>query len=143
MSKVIDVQRLEEVMKSAATIQFSLLFGSGRNGCLPKVDSDIDVAVYLDHKPDLEERLNLLGLIQDSVKTDRVDLVFLNATDNVTLQREALKGRLLSCRDPEAYASFFSLADRRGRDEEDRIARAWAMRRELKKFDVRGSRLED
>jgi hypothetical protein len=30
------------------------------------------------------------------------------------------------------------LADRRGRDEEDRIARAWAMRRELKKFDVRG-----
>jgi len=93
MSKVLDVQRLEEVMKSAATIQFSLLFGSGRNGCLPKVDSDIDVAVYLDHKPDLEERLNLLGLIQDSVKTDRVDLVFLNATDNVTLQREALKGR--------------------------------------------------
>src|SRR5688572_13232733 len=131
MSKVIDVQRLEEVMKSAATIHFSLLFGSGRNGCLPKVDSDIDVAVYLDHKPDLEERLNLLGLIQDSVKTDRVDLVFLNATDNVTLQREALKGRLLSCRDPEAYASFFSLADRRGRDEEDHIGRAWAMRREL------------
>lgn len=131
MSKVIDVQRLEDVMKSAATIQFSLLFGSGRNGRLPKIDSDIDVAVYLDHEPDLDERLHLLGLIQDSVKTDRVDLVFLNVTDNVTLQREALKGRLLSCRDPEAYASFFSLADRRGRDEEDRIGRAWAMRREL------------
>ena len=139
MSKVIDVQRLEDVMKAAATIQFSLLFGSGRNGRLPKIDSDIDVAVYLDHEPDLDERLYLLGLIQDSVKTDRVDLVFLNVTDNVTLQREALKGRLLSCRDPEAYASFFSLADRRGRDEEDRIGRAWAMRRELKKFDVRGS----
>src|SRR5688500_13887008 len=108
MSKVIDVQRLEDVMKSAVTIQFSLLFGSGRNGRLPKIDSDIDVAVYLDHKPDLEERLHLLELIQDSVKTDRVDLVFLNVTENVTLQREALKGRLLSCRDPEAYASFFS-----------------------------------
>jgi predicted nucleotidyltransferase len=130
MSKVIDVQRLEDVMKSGATIQFSLLFGSGRNGRLPKIDSDIDVAVYLDHVPDLEERLHLLELIQDSVKTDRVDLVFLNVTENVTLQREALKGRLLSCRDPEAYASFFSLADRRGRDEEDRIGRAWAMRKE-------------
>ena len=138
MSKVIDVQRLEDVMKSDATIQFSLLFGSGRNGRLPKTDSDIDVAVYLDHAPDLEERLHLLGLIQDSVKTDRVDLVFLNVTENVTLQREALKGRLLSCRDPEAYASFFSLADRRGRDEEGRIERAWAMRRELasKKVEV-------
>jgi predicted nucleotidyltransferase len=132
MSNVIDVQRLEEVMKSAATIQFSLLFGSARNGHLPKTDSDIDVAVYLDHEPDLEERLHLLGLIQDSLKTDRIDLVFLNAIDNVTLQREALKGRLLSCRDPEVYASFFSLADRRGRDEEDRIGRAWAMRRELR-----------
>jgi predicted nucleotidyltransferase len=131
MSKVIDVPRLEGAMKSAAAIQFSLLFGSGRQGYLSRTDSDIDVAVYLDHEPDLEERLHLLGLIQDSVKTDRVDLVFLNVTENVTLQREALKGRLLSCRDPEAYASFFSLADRRGRDEEDRIERAWKMRREL------------
>lgn len=131
MPKVIDVPRLEAAMKSIAAIQFALLFGSGRTGNLPKIDSDIDVAVYLDHAPVLDERLHLLGLIQDSVKTDRVDLVFLNVTDNVTLQREALKGRLLSCRDPEAYASFFSLADRRGRDEEDRIERAWAMRREL------------
>lgn len=131
MSKIIDVQALEDAMKSVAAIQFSLLFGSGRNGLLPKTDSDIDVAVYLDHKPDLDERLHLLGLIQDSVKTDRVDLVFLNVSENVTLQREALKGRLLSCRDSEVYASFFSLADRRGRDEEDRIERAWAMRREL------------
>ena len=130
MPNIIDVSRLEAAMKSVAAIQFALLFGSGRNGRLPKIDSDIDVAVYLDHAPDLDERLHLLGLVQDSVKTDRVDLVFLNVTDNVTLQREALKGRLLSCRNPEAYASFFSLADRRGRDEEDRIARAWAMRRE-------------
>jgi Polymerase beta, Nucleotidyltransferase len=131
MSKIIDVRALEEAMKSVAAIQFSLLFGSGRSGYLPKIDSDIDVAMYLDHEPDLDERLDLLGLIQDAVKIERVDLVFLNVTENVTLQREALKGRLLSCRDPETYASFFSLADRRGRDEEDRIARTWAMRREL------------
>jgi hypothetical protein len=45
MSKIIDVQALEDVMKSIAAIQFSLLFGSGRNGRLPKNDSDIDVAV--------------------------------------------------------------------------------------------------
>ncbi|WP_447979751.1 nucleotidyltransferase domain-containing protein [Candidatus Nitrospira bockiana] len=131
MPKVIDVQRLEEVMKSVAGAEFSLLFGSGRSGHLPKVDSDIDVAIYLDHPPDLDERLHILGLIQDSLHTDRVDLVFLNVTENVTLQREALKGRLLTCRDPETYASFFSLVDRRGRDEEERIKRAWAMRREI------------
>lgn len=131
MSNVIDVQRLQEVMKSVGGVEFSLLFGSGRSGTLPKADSDIDVAIYLDHVPDVDERLQILGLLQDSLKTDRVDVVFLNVTENVTLQREALKGRLLTCRDPEVYASFFSLADRRGRDEEDRIKRAWAMRREL------------
>jgi Nucleotidyltransferase domain. len=76
MSKAIDVKKLEEAMKSVAAIQFSLLFGSGRSGYLPKIDSDIDVAVYLDHKPDLDERLDLLGLIQDAVKIERVDLVF-------------------------------------------------------------------
>jgi hypothetical protein len=61
MSKVIDVGQLEETMKSVGAIQFSLIFGSGRTGHLPKIDSDIDVAVYLDHKPDLDERLHLLG----------------------------------------------------------------------------------
>lgn len=69
----------------------------------------------------------LLGIIQDALSIERVDLIFLNVTENVSLQREALKGRLLLCRDPELYASFFSLTDRRGRDEEDRIARAWKM----------------
>src|SRR5690242_14375883 len=109
MSNVIDVPRLEEALRAVPAILFSLLFGSGRNGYLPKSDSDIDVAVYLDHNPDVDERLHLLGLLQDAVQTDRVDLIFLNVTENVTLQREALKGRILSCRDPEAYATFFSL----------------------------------
>jgi len=124
-------------MASVPGVEFSLLFGSGRSGCLPTKDSDIDVALYLDHVPDLDERLQILGLLQDSLKTDRVDMVFLNVTENVTLKREALKGRLLTCRDPELYASFFSLADPQGRDEEDRIERAWAMRRQLKKFEAR------
>jgi hypothetical protein len=82
--------------------------------------------------PDLGERGRLIGLVQDTVATDRVDLVFLNLTDNAILQRESLKGRLLVCRDRDVYAEFFSLADRRGRDEEERIRRGWAMRRELR-----------
>lgn len=77
----------------------------------------------------------LLGIIQDALSIERVDLIFLNVTENVSLQREALKGRLLLCRDPELYASFFSLTDRRGRDEEDRIARAWKMS-DLKKVEA-------
>ncbi len=131
MSKRIDTDCLIRALESEPDVLFALLFGSARDGVLPKADSDIDVAVYLDHKPDLEERARILGLVQDAVGSDRVDLVFLNTTDNAILQREALKGRLLICRDRDTYADFFSLADRRGRDEEQRIERAWKLRREL------------
>ena len=142
MSRIIDLERLKEALSGVASIEFALVFGSARDGRLPKDDSDLDVAVYLDHTPDLDERLHMLGIIQDALNIERVDLVFLNATENVTLQREALKGRVLICRNPELYASFFSLADRRGRDEEDRIERAWAMGREIQQFEVRGSKFE-
>ena len=131
MSRIIDLERLKEALTGVAGIEFALVFGSARDGRLPKVDSDLDVAVYLDHTPDFDERVHLLGIIQDALLIERVDLVFLNVTENVTLQREALKGRLLICRDPELYASFFSLTDRRGRDEEDRMARAWKIGQEL------------
>jgi predicted nucleotidyltransferase len=131
MSEPIDVPALAHALDAEPHILFALLFGSTRNGVRPKDDSDIDVAIYLDHKPDFDEHARLLGLVQDVVKSDRVDLVFLNVTENLFLQREALKGRLLTCRDRNAYAGFFSLVDRRARDEEDRIKRAWALRREL------------
>ncbi len=131
MSKRFDTNRLAHTLDSEPCILFALLFGSARDGVLPKADSDIDVAIYLDHEPNLDERARILGLVQDAAGSDRVDLVLLNITDNAILQREALKGRLLVCRDREAYAAFFSLADRRGRDEADRIERAWKLRREL------------
>ena len=134
MSRIIDLERLKEALSGVASIAFALVFGSGRDGRLPKVDSDLDVAVYL-NPLDFDERVRLLGIIQDTLGIGRVDLVFLNVTENVSLQREALKGRLLLCRDPELYASFFSLTDRRGRDEEDRIARAWKMS-DLKKVEA-------
>lgn len=66
------------------------------------------MAVYLDHEPDLDERTRILGRVQDAVGSDRVDLVFLHRTDNAILQREALKGRLLFCRDREAYATLLA-----------------------------------
>lgn len=131
MSKVINLDQLKEALTGVPSIRFALLFGSARTGRLLKDDSDVDVAVYLDHEPNLDERAHLLGVVQDAVCHDRVDLVFLNLTDDVLLQRETLKGRVLICRDPDAYADFFSLTDRQGSDEEARIERAWAMRREL------------
>lgn len=131
MSRHIDIGRLSEALGSIAGLRFAVLFGSARNGELPRDDSDVDLAVALDHRPDLEEWGALLGIVQGALGTDQVDLVLLGSDSHWTLQREVLKGQLLVCHDPHVYAEFFSLADRRGRDEEHRIARAWAFRREL------------
>ena len=131
MSKHIDLGRLTDALKAVRGLQFAVLFGSAKDGELPREDSDVDVAVSLDHEPRLEEFAQIVGLIQDAVGSDRVDLVVLRPTGHYTLHREVLKGRLLVCHDPEAYASFFSLTDRRARDEEARIVRAWNLRHEL------------
>lgn len=132
MLNQLDLNALKQVLAAVPGLEFALLFGSISRGTLPRPESDIDVAVYCDHEPTVDERAQILGLIQDVVKSDRVDLVFLNLTDNPLLQREVLYGQLLFCRDAERYASFFSIADRRGRDERARLQRAWAMRRELR-----------
>lgn len=132
MSSVVDIEALRRALAPVPGLMFALLFGSARTGVLPRHSSDIDVAVYLDHEPDIDERAAILGVVQDAARTDRVDVVFLNLTDNITLKREVLYGTLLVCHDPERFASFFSLADRQGRDERDRLARAWALHREVR-----------
>lgn len=132
MSKQLDLEALQQVLAAVPGLDFALMFGSASSGTLPHPEADIDVAVYLDHEPTLEERALIIGHVQDTAGTDRVDVVFLNVTDNPILHREVLFGRLLVCHNPERYASFFSLADRRGRDERDRLDRALAMRRQLR-----------
>jgi hypothetical protein len=136
MSRQVDIKTLGQALAAVPGLAFALLFGSARKGILPRVDSDIDVAVYLDHVPDFDERAAILGLVQSAVRSDRVDVVFLNLTESITLKREALYGALLVCHDPDRYASFFSLADRQGRDERDRLARAWALLRECRRSSV-------
>jgi predicted nucleotidyltransferase len=131
MSRTVNLGRLAERLEAEPSIRFALVFGSARDGLLPTDRSDLDIALYLDRPPDLDERLRLIGLIQDNVGFDEVDVVFLNVTEDPILRRETLKGRLLFCRDRDVYQEFFSLADRQGRDEEERIQRAWALRKEL------------
>jgi predicted nucleotidyltransferase len=131
MSRTVNLQRLTERLRAEPSIRFALVFGSGSSGRLPTNRSDLDLALYLDHEPDLEERLRLIGVAQDAAAREDVDVVFLNASRDPILRRETLKGRLLFCRDTDLYQEFFSLADRQGRDEEERIKSAWALRREL------------
>ena len=97
-------------------ISFAFLMGSGADGVVP-TESDVDLALYLNEKPDVA----FYGKVTDAVKTVvpgvRCDIGVLNQAEPVYCF-EALKGRRLFARDPEQYQEFFS---RTSRDYEERI----------------------
>jgi len=99
------VSLLQEALQRHDKILFSILFGSSQGGLI-KDNADVDVAGYLAEKPSPDMLAEIVGLVQDTLHYDAVDLIVLNTSDPL-LAFEALSGKLLSCRDDEAYASFF------------------------------------
>lgn len=85
----------------------AFVFGSAASGERMRPDSDVDIAVWLKEPPSLDDRLDLLGICQDTLQYDDVDLVFLNSAGTL-LRYEVLKGRKLFIRDMDLYAGFFS-----------------------------------
>jgi predicted nucleotidyltransferase len=85
MPRRIDLDRLQGALSLVKGIRFAVMFGSARAGVLPKPDSDVDIAVALDHPVELHERASLIGSDQDALGTDRVDLVLIQESDNWVL----------------------------------------------------------
>ena len=54
---------------------------------------------------------------------DVLDLLVLNACEDFILRNEVLKGNLISCRDMDVHAAFFSWTLRMYEDENMRIQR--------------------
>jgi predicted nucleotidyltransferase len=119
------ISLLQEALHRHDKILFSILFGSSQGGVLIKDDADIDIAVYLAEKPSPDMLAEIVGLVQDTLQYDAVDLIILNTSDPL-LAFEALSGKLLTCRDDEAYASFFSRICRQYEDEMIRIQKCIA-----------------
>ena len=109
-------------------IDFALLFGSSKEGRLVKDNADIDIALYLSDKPSADMLAEIVGLCQDAIQYDNIDLVVLNDADPI-LSFEALSGKLLFCNNEESYLSFFSLTCRQYEDEMLRIERSISYRR--------------
>jgi predicted nucleotidyltransferase len=98
-------------LKQHDKIAFALLFGSSKDGRLIKDNADIDIALYLSDKPSADMLAEIVGLCQDAIQYDAIDLVVLNDADPI-LAFEALSGSLLVCNNEEAYLRFFSLTCR-------------------------------
>lgn len=98
-------------------VLFALLFGSAKDGRL-RSGSDLDLAVYFSTPPrsgieEFEYYAAICELLQ--ARVEKVDLVILNRA-NVILAFEALSGRFLVKKDPEAAAGFQSLISRQYED---------------------------
>ena len=129
------IAALQNALRQHNKIGFALLFGSSQEGCLIKDNADIDVAVYLSAQPIPAMLAEIVGLCQDALQYEHIDLVVLNTSDSI-LAFEALSGRLLVCNNEEAYLSFFSRTCRQYEDEMFRIERSLAYRRAAKELTV-------
>ncbi len=96
-------KKLSSIFKAYPEIKLAYLFGSratGRESAL----SDYDFAVYLDRKDKArmyEIKIDAIVKIGRLLKTDRIDVVILNLTDNPDLKYMIVKeGRLIYEKEP-------------------------------------------
>ncbi len=101
---------LQEALPEAV---FAYLLGSASAGGAVPPHGDLDVAVFLapNSRPDLSLYSRAQQACERSVGLVRCDLGILNRAEPV-YRFEALKGRLLFCRDRETSLRFYSLSSR-------------------------------
>ena len=102
---------LERLLPEAV---FAFLLGSAAATGVVRAHGDLDLAFFL--KPRATADFDFQTRIEKAVETQtqgrvRVDVGLLNRADPV-YRFEALKGKLLFCRDDAAYMDFFSRASR-------------------------------
>lgn len=109
VASIFEIRRLlQPVWAARPEIDFVYLFGSLARG-KPTPARDIDLAVHARVPSDARPgwKLALWGEISDAVASDKIDLVHLNATDNVMLLDEIVRdGVVLFERDEEVRKLF-------------------------------------
>ncbi len=102
-----DLQKYKDLMEGLACempqIVLAYIFGSTAAGTRGPM-SDYDFAVYLD-EPDKKKRYDikfrLMGKLSSALKTNKVDVVVINDTDNVYLKHAIIsEGKLLFEKEP-------------------------------------------
>ncbi len=89
---------------------FAYLMGSSVSGRVAP-HSDVDLAFFTGGKVDMDFYNRVFDVCRDFFAGVRVDIGMLNGCEPV-YGFEALKGRLLFCRDRETYLRFFSVTSR-------------------------------
>jgi hypothetical protein len=113
-----------EYLRCHPEVVFAYLFGGLARGG-PQPMSDVDIAVFLaDARRADKVKAELLGKLSGFLGTDEIDLVVLNAGENVPLVGGILKtSKVIVDKDPFARHRFESLAWRKLFDFEPRELR--------------------
>lgn len=99
-----------EIEARCPQVAFALLHGSAAGGEV-RAGSDIDVALYVTGTVDWDLYSRVMEIGEGMAPGVTIDIGILNRAEPV-YRFEALKGRLLFCRDQETYLRFFSLTCR-------------------------------
>lgn len=125
----LEVSQIEAVFAKHPNVLAAWLFGSAQEGFL-RQGSDVDIGVYYQQKPSLEELADLRADLQEALGVEEIDLVPLNEASPL-LRFEAICGRLLFIRNWEKMASFVSLTAREAEDAQAFLETGLAYLREL------------
>ena len=92
--------RVEPILREDVRVEAAYLFGS-RAGRAALPASDIDLAIWTDHTFVWQDLYELRARITGTLRTERVDLVWLDRADSVFPFQVLATGRMLFCRDPD------------------------------------------
>lgn len=106
------LERLSSLLQQDQRVIFAYLFGGLATG-VQKPLSDVDIAIFLSPEcVDAETKLDLIGLLTDTLGTDEVDLVVLNTAPISLVGRILKQKKLLADNQPFQRHEFESLAMR-------------------------------
>ena len=106
-----DADKLGQMIEARCPeVCFALLHGSAKEGDV-RPGGDIDIALYMDGRATLETFGQVIEIVSELAPGVKCDPGVLNGAEPV-YRFEALKGKLLFCRDQERYVDFFSLTCR-------------------------------
>lgn len=107
--------RIRKILEDREEILLAYLFGSwARHEQI--LQSDIDIAVYLDERADpLEAKLKLMGDLSAHLQRDDIDIVILNHAP-LSLLGRILAHRVILDRNPHLRHAFESLTIRKYHD---------------------------
>ena len=100
-------------LQSHPSVMFAYLFGSLALGRLQPL-SDVDIAIFLDQNIKFaENKLEILGKLNDILQTDEIDLVVLNTAELPLIMSIIKSRKIIVDKEPFMRHKFESLAMRK------------------------------